>query len=172
MILFLAAWIGFYNELIFQILAHLCARKLAQVTYFFLEWHSFIYFVSTHILSCVGYSKVCLAVISASQSIHAMIFVHLAWRKSSFTHTQGCIVVKKPNGMLCILLRRRYKQPILSLKSLFHIFSYRVSFYCYSHCCSDCAATVTVLNLFRASLFSIAHPLTCHWLGEKMLWRL
>ena len=34
--------------------------------------------VSTHILSCVGYTKFCLAVISASQSNHAMIFVHQA----------------------------------------------------------------------------------------------
>mgnify|MGYP006866084449 FL=1 len=36
-------WIGFYDELIFQILAHFWARKLAQVEYFFLEWRSFIY---------------------------------------------------------------------------------------------------------------------------------
>ena len=77
-----------------------------------------------------------------------------SWMKKKFLHSYVRCIVKKPNkGMQHILLRHRYKQPIFSLKRLLHIFSYSLSCYCYSHRCSDFAATVTVSNLFRASSF-------------------
>ena len=151
-------WIGFYDELIFQILAHLWARKLAQVNTFFWSDVALCTCFYTYIILCRFYK------VLSRQNFRKPIksccdFFASCMTKKFLNSAMIWTHCQETKGMQCIFLWCWYKQPNLSLKSLFRILSYSLSCYCYSCRCSDCAATVTgVSNLFRESSYWVVHP--------------
>ena len=95
-------WIGLYDELFYQILVHLCARKLAEVTYFFLEWQYL--FLHTYYLV-----KVIKRVVSCSNFRKPM--------KSCYDFCASCMMHKKflhsyiPVGVHCQETKRNLTHP-------------------------------------------------------------